>query len=128
MKTPLYQQIASLLQAIKNCQETDNKEWQEKHVVALDQLIKLYLPSGSGFDLGTTINLEKSTPDKLVFETAFHHMNEDGYYDGWTNHTVIITPSLSVAFYTLVTGKNKNDIKDYVADCFCCALTTETEN
>lgn len=46
------------------------------------------LPSGSGFDAGTRI--EKSSDFSVVFFTEYHHMNEMGYYDGWTKHTVKI--------------------------------------
>lgn len=85
----------------------------EETLVYLNQ----YLPSGSGFDNGSTFNVEKSTSEKLVFNTSFHHMSEHGYYTQWTDHTVTVTPS----FYGLnikVSGRNHNDIKDYIAECF----------
>ena len=90
-----------------------NPDTVEETLVYLNQ----YLPSGSGFDNGSTFNVEKSTSEKLVFNTSFHHMCEHGYYTRWTDHTVTVTPS----FYGLnikVSGRNHNDIKDYIAECF----------
>jgi hypothetical protein len=45
-------------------------------------------------------------------------MNEGGYYDGWTEHQVIITPSLQHGFDVRVTGQDRNEIKDYLAELF----------
>ena len=83
-------------------------------------------PSGSGFDAGTTLNEEKSTQNRLVFDTAFHHMDDHGGYDGWTEHQVIVTPDLIVGFDVRVTGKNKRDIKDYIGDVFRAWLDEES--
>ncbi len=84
-------------------------------------LLEKYLPGGSGFDNGTTLNVDKSTSQKLVFETAFHHMNEHGYYTKWTDHTVTVRPSFN-GLDIRVSGRNYNDIKDYIAECFDCCL------
>ena len=73
-------------------------------------------PSGSGFDVGTELN-DKSTPQKLIFNTSYHHMDEAGFYIGWTDHKVIITPSFN-GMDIRVTGKDYNAIKDYIADVF----------
>ena len=81
------------------------------------ELINQYMPSGSGFDNGTTLNLDKSTPGKLVFDTSFHHMSEHGYYTRWTDHAVIVRPIFGGIDIRIV-GQNYNDIKDYIAECF----------
>jgi hypothetical protein len=83
--------------------------------------INARLPSGSGFNSGSEFLPCESRPDRLVFKTAFHHMDENGYYDGWTQHSVIVTPTFE-GFNIRVTGKNKNDIKDFIADCFHAVL------
>lgn len=84
----------------------------------MDTLTKL-APSGSGFDRGTQFNVTRSGDTRLVFNTAFHHMNEHGYYDGWTEHEVIVTPVLSISGISVrVTGKDKNNIKEYIHDTF----------
>lgn len=97
---------------------------------AVEKLVKDTAPSGSGIDTGTKINLEKSSANKLVFEFGFHHMNENGFYDGWTEHTAIVTPSLTSQFDLRITGRNRNDIKDYLHDTFYWwlsdTITTDT--
>jgi hypothetical protein len=91
------------------------------------QKLESFLPSGSGFDNGSTINLKESRPDRLVIDTAFHHMDEHGYYDGWTEHKVIVTPSLQWGYVLRVTGRNRNWIKDYIYEVFDCIKYEEVE-
>lgn len=76
------------------------------------------LPSGSGLDRGVKLSIEESRPEKLVFVAPFHHMDENGYYDGWTDHKIIVTPSLMWGHSIRITGQNKNQIKDYLSDLF----------
>jgi len=124
----VYREIASKLQAIRNCEQSGNKEWQVKHGDAIKRIVRNYLPSGSGFDSGTALDLDRSEPDKLVFVTEFHHMNEDGYYDGWTHHDVTVRPSLAFGFRLTISGRDRNDIKDYIAGEFEQALNEGVDN
>lgn len=122
----LYQKLASIIAAIDNCKRSDNTEWQQKHETTLNELM-YHLPSGSGFD-GRTRLSDTSTCEKIIFETAFHHMDEVGGYDGWTEHTVTVTGSLLSDFDIQISGRDRNDIKDYIGDCFHDALSTELED
>jgi len=90
-------------------------------------LCKNHLPSGSGIDRGTMIDLDKSTPNKLRLITAYHHMNENGMYDEWTEHTVTVTPDLMHGFTLKIGGRNRNDIKDYLYDVYREDLSKELE-
>jgi hypothetical protein len=118
---PIYQVITSRAEAIKSCIKTGNKEWENKHGEILDSIEK-DLPRGSGIDAGTTIDREQTTRNKIVLNTAFHHMDTNGYYDGWTEHTVIVTPSFD-GIDIRITGRNRNDIKDYLHEIFDDALS-----
>ncbi len=93
----------------------------------INEVCRNHLPSGSGFNNGTNLDFDKSNPERLVFITAFHHMNGGGFYDGWTHHEVIVTPSLNTDFHLRVTGRNRNDIKDYIAETYHSCLDTEIE-
>lgn len=123
----LYRELASLVRARLNCEEAGNKEWFEKHEARIKELVENYMPSGSGFDCGTQLDLDESTPEKLVFYTDFHHMNEAGYYDGWTEHRITVRPSLAFGFTLTISGKNRNEIKDYIHQAFDCALDEEVK-
>lgn len=118
----VYQKIAMKLAAIENCRKSDNIEWEARHQEALDELVKEHMPSGSGFDSGTTLDDERSTSERLVFNTSFHHMSEHGYYTLWTDHAVIVTPSLVHGFDVRITGRDHNDIKECIGDAFADAL------
>ncbi len=123
MQTPLYQQLAALAVAAHNCDKALNGDWAYKHRAAAGELTKRYLPSGSGFDSGTQIDMSNSSADKLTFRTSFHHMDEAGCYDGWTEHVVTVKPQLlSGGIILHVSGRNRNAIKDYIADTFDHAL------
>jgi len=124
MTTKLWEKIASALQAAENCRKAGNLEWYEKHRTVIRELCNTQLPRGSGFS-GTNLLFEKSKPTRLVFETSFHHMGENGYYDGWTEHTVIVTPEFGGEVNVRVTGKERDGIKDYIAQCFYDAQTKE---
>ena len=126
MSRPLYQRLAVLVEAIQNCDRSDNTEWREKHCASLNRLCEHYLPHGSGLDAGPIcVDVRRSTPDRLLLMGAdFHHMNENGYYDGWSEHDIIVTPSLSSGLTVKVTGHNRDGIVDYLTDLMRIALST----
>ena len=124
----VYREIASKLQAIRNCEQSGNKEWKVKHADAIKRIVDNYLPTGSGFDNGTWFDFKRSEPDKLVFDTSFHHMDENGFYDGWTTHVVTVRPSLAFGFRLSISGRDRNDIKDYIAGEFEQALNEGVDN
>jgi hypothetical protein len=122
----LYEHIASATQARLNCLETEKREnrkhdWTARHEETIEELTKL-LPSGSGIDSGITFDFDKSNGEKLVFHFDFHHMDENGFYDGWTNHSLTVRPSLVHGIELTISGRNKNDIKEYLHELFDCAL------
>ena len=123
--TKVYQALASLVDARQRSIERGNDEWVGKHEERIADIVSEHLPSGSGFDSGTVLDLDESKPDRLVFVTSFHHMTEHGYYDGWTGHNVIVTPSLAHGFNLRVTGRDRNEIKEYIEETFQYALDTE---
>jgi hypothetical protein len=84
--------------------------------IRLEKILEL-LPSGSGIDSGIQFDEDKSNPNKLIFKFSFHHMSSDGYYDGWTEHKLIIKPEFG-SFDLNITGKDRNMIKDYLYDMF----------
>lgn len=126
MKQPIYRALASLIQGRANCAETGNKEWHARHTDRAFDIVKAHGPSGSGIDNGTSLDVDASTAEKLVFHTNYHHMSESGCYDGWTEHKVIVTPSLQSPGYRIrITGPDRNQIKDYMYDVFDAFLRTE---
>jgi len=121
---PLYKALASLIDARQNCHDSGNKEMCLRHLENIGYLSKKYLPSGAGIDNGCWIDLDLCSHKKIVIVSNFHHMNSDGYYCGWTYHKVIVTPSFD-GFDLSITGRNYNDIKDYLSQVFYEALQQE---
>ena len=121
-KQTVLQAIDTTLQALRNCERSGNTEWHQRWSDRLDWIEREILPSGSGINNGTTINRDRK--DGIVLNTSFHHMDDNGYYDGWTDHVVHVTPSFTGINIT-VTGPNKNDIREYLADTFHHVLTSD---
>lgn len=98
---------------------------RKKDYDTVEELTKNHLPRGSGFDTGT--KFVRGEPREMVFYTEYHHMNEDGYYTGWTEHRVIVGADLEFEYLIRVTGRNDNDIKPYIMEVFDTALNTEID-
>lgn len=123
----LYRKLASLVGAMNNCRKTGNTEWLERHSETMQRLVKDHMPSGSGVDNGTTLLEEEQEPNKLIFHLNYHHMNDAGYYTGYTDHRVIVTPDLFSGIELEITGPNRNDIKDFLYDLYHGALTKKVD-
>lgn len=97
-------------------------DYSEKACDDVEDFLKNHGPSGSGIDCGTKICWMKTDftkKEKIVLIVDYHHMDEYGGYCGWTEHNVVITPTMiGSPFQVKITGKNKNQIKDYLADTF----------
>jgi len=93
----------------------------DNYLSLFESIERNLLPTGSGFDNGTTIDVEKSSINKIVFNTSFHHMNEHGYYTRWSEHKVTVTPAFN-GLNIKVSGRDINDIKEYIADSFLYTL------
>ncbi len=115
------QALSAALIARENCKRSGNSTWYEKWD---DRIAKIMdcAPSGSGFDNGTQLVEDRCTDRKLVFDTAFHHMNETGMYDGWTEHRVTVHSTFG-GLDIQVGGRDRNQIKDYIGDVFYDWLT-----
>lgn len=113
--------IAATVGAYHRCENVP--EWRGKHRARLDYIAHHLLPSGSGIDNGSKIDIDRSTEDSLWFTTAFHHMDEQGSYNGWTEHTVHVTPAFN-GMHITVGGPDRNGIKDALAEEFFHCLST----
>jgi hypothetical protein len=124
----LYEHIASATQARLNCIAEENRTGEPhdstlKHTETIETFIEEFMPSGSGVDNGVTFDFEKSNGEKLVFNFGFHHMDENGMYSGWTEHVLTVKPSLQFGIELTISGRNRNDIKEYLHELFHSALT-----
>lgn len=122
MPRPVVYHVSMLLEAYQNCVSSRNVEWAGKHGAFLQVLVKDYMPSGSGIDMGVELDIT-SQSQRIVLTTQFHHMTEHGMYDGWTEHSIIVTPRFS-DIGIQVTGRNRNQIKEYLHEVFHQSLMT----
>jgi hypothetical protein len=109
--------LISLIAQTCDWHETVNDAFMgecESRIYKLEQL----LPSGSGIDWGCKIDVENSSSDKVVIAFGYHHMDDGGCYDGWTEHKLIVKPKLWADFDLRITGRDKNFVKEYLHDLF----------
>lgn len=129
MNKVLYKELANLVIARNNCRDRVD-DWFNRHHYRIEELVREHMPSGSGIDSGVQFDFDRSTGDKLVFNSSFHYMNDNGYYCGWIDFTVTVTPSLSSDFDINIRGKfaKAYGLKDYLYDVFNNALETQFEH
>lgn len=122
MKKKVYEHIA---RALLHIEMTANEESRAEKMLLLEEWVRSHGPSGSGIDTGT--KLERSTSERIVLRCEFHHMNDAGYYTGWTSHTVIVKPSFCTGIEVSITGHDKNQIKEYLGDVYYQWLKEEID-
>jgi hypothetical protein len=135
-KMKVYQKIAETCNWIQALERTeaisDQEKWESIAWNRLKNIEDNYLMSGSGFDAGTCILEAQSSSKKIVLHSSFHHMNENGMYDGWSEFDIIITPVLTSTGYDVrivkkdILRKYRWDI-DYLYDEVCHCLDKEYE-
>lgn len=128
VKDTVVQRLATLIMARLNCTKSGNINWQDRHESSIETIIKENLPSGSGIDGETTIDYEKSKPDRIVIDSSYHVMDENGMYAGWVDYRVIITPSLQFGFESNIIGnfsgnRDAAGVKDYLYEIYEHALS-----
>jgi hypothetical protein len=134
MTTLIYQELASRLTALANCRTTGDTQWNDRHGGIIMNIMES-APSGSGFDSGTSIDIDdlvvpnsngkSEFRDVLKFNTTFHHMDQNGMYCGWTEHMVTVRPSLLFEFTISISGPNRDSVKDFIHDMFDTWLRSE---
>jgi hypothetical protein len=122
----------TLIRAIVQTIDWKNRaegEWHDRACWRLDRLVDM-LPHGSGIDSTSEIidyKMDKNGNCTMVsFRSDYHHMNADGYYDGWTQHTVKVYPDWAGVRLN-ITGRNRNDIKDYLHATWDYALSQDID-
>lgn len=126
----IIQKIYSAWQAKENCEITNNTEWKEKWANTLREIEKNHLPHGSGFDNGTKI--EKVTDQKITLKSAYHLMDDNGFYREWIDFIIIVRPGFdtisveAVGQFSRLQKKSYGyGIKDYIEEEFYNCLTEE---
>ena len=108
------------LQAMRRCEKSGNAEWHGRWSSYIAKL-QSELPHGSGLDGKVEFILDKCNATRVAIFAEFHHMDSNGYYDGWTDHEIIVTAT-HCGPEIRVTGKDRTGIKDYLAEIFDYAL------
>lgn len=115
------QALQTALKARENSLARGNHAWVEHWTERLAHIMN-EAPSGAGINHGTTLDETRSDERRLVFSFGFHHMSEHGYYDGWTEHMLWVSPDWE-GLALRITGRDRNQIKDYLHDVYSAWLS-----
>lgn len=128
-KEPIYQILGRKLTILNGTRTYKYEDQIEEHI---ETIINSHFPNGSGFDTGCTLDLDKSNGDRIEVKIPYHTMDEHGYYAGWIDPVLIVTPSLSYGFEIRINwkgynGKYKILLLDYFYDLFNTILEKTIE-
>lgn len=110
-----------LYQKIARVASQKNAMLKREEFVMLQKL----LPIGNGIEKECVILL-KSTEKRIVIDTTYRHQINP-LEIRWTDHQIVITPSFEGEINIRVTGKNVDNIKEYLHEVFREALMKEYE-
>ena len=127
METTVISRLAGLIYAWKSSVAENKMEWAENHKKAIIELVDNDLPFGSGIDNGTRIDLSRSTANKIYLSCDFHRMDENGFYDGWIEFSLVITPDFISGLSIRITGGTESE-KDDLHGRFYWALKATSED
>ena len=118
----LYKLISFAIDFINNRNDT-------RYQSVIDNYIIPKLPSGSGIDNGCKINLKQSKPLKIIIDSSYHAMNENGMYDRWIDFKIIVTPSFDNIDINIRGnfGSKYQHLKDYLIEIFQDSLSKEID-
>lgn len=111
--------FASVQEALDNCKKSGNTEWLERWRLRFAKLVD-HVPTWSGMPLEPS-DVEV-TSAAIRYEVSYHHMNDTGYYDGWTEHTVVVRPAFE-SVDVRVSGRNRQDVKELIHEAVNYAFT-----
>lgn len=117
----LYQRIATELRRLAYTGRPDLVDLAEEQLRHIEQN---HLPSGSGIDCGTKIYRDYSLRD-IILKFSYHAMDENGFYDGWYDYTLTLSPDFVWGFQMHLDGNE--EYADYLLDVFQDALEQEVE-
>jgi hypothetical protein len=110
-------ELASACGAYKRCVEAGNNEAMEIHHKTVLWIERQFLPSGNGIDCGCKVDILASNDEKIVIACEYHHMNDNGMYDGWTTHQILVRPAFR-GLKICVRGQNRQYVHDYLYGVF----------
>jgi len=131
MKPTLAQALSAKVTARTNCIKNGNDEWVGNHEHSIYLLIN-QLPSGSGIDFGTFIDYNKTSSDKLVLKSAFHVMDDNGFYSSIIDYMIVVTPSLQFGINVRIIGSFSTNpdaygLKEQLIDTYNMAFREEAQ-
>ncbi len=114
--------IATRLRCItrRNFDPANSETYVINHTKKIEKIIREYLPHGCGINDGYDFDYDHSTGEKLVINSSYHCIDNNGFYVMKIPFTIIVTPSLLFDFKLKISGTfgKKKNTKEYLYNLF----------
>lgn len=89
-----------------------------QHPSLHDYIVRELLPNGSGFDDYPSI--AEVSDSEVIIVIRYHPMSEYGYYEGWIEERLRITPSISHTYKSELTDNSgaEEGVREYILDTY----------
>lgn len=125
MKQTVIQRLAVLADRVNNLQQISHESLCDAEN-ELDEFVRTYLPSGNGFDRGTSI--KSYSNNEIILEAPYHLMNDNGVYVGWIDFIIEVKARfIDIKLTVTPDVKDEYYVTDYVADTMYDAMMTEID-
>ena len=118
MKTTLVSALINTSKLIDNYKSSDHTDWAAFHEEKLAKLCRDHLPRGIGV---FGVSVAATTDTKAVFYCLYRHTDKHGYFVCNTAYRIVVRPTFT-GLAIRVLGRNKYNVKEYLADQFRDAL------
>jgi hypothetical protein len=96
-----------------------------QYVSLHEYIVRELLPKGSGFDDYPAI--VEASDSEVIIVIRYHPLNEDGYYEGWIEERLHITPSIIHTYKSELTDNSgaEEGIREYILDTYHEVLSSQ---
>ena len=101
----VFEKIGELMIGLKRI---TNPSYYDSVVKNVEGLISKHFPHGSGFDSKPEFSFDLSAYNKWIIFQSYHHMNDNGYYCGWSHFKIIVTPCFVGGFEIKIIAKHSS--------------------
>jgi len=115
---PMYEYLAQWIDAYHRSVERGATDWVENHRATIEAAIDATAPYDLKFDF------DESNGEKLLMWMEYHHMNEQGMWDGWESYSIRVKGSLQFGTDIYIGGRDRHDVKEMLYDTIGMWLNT----
>lgn len=118
--------VVALAAALASLRDAENSRPQarEQWRAHLENLAREFLPKGPAMPNGTQVDLEDSSPNRIVLLTNHKHVG-GAQGTSWTHYRIVVEPSFLQGFSLAISGRDEGDVMEQIEEALRDALLVE---